>query len=66
MGQNETDGSSYDQVTITSTEGKVRILSRLEFESLPLDERVRVLLSKRLKFFRRGKEVAATEALKPH
>jgi hypothetical protein len=40
-----------------------RRLTRGEFEALPLDQRVRAILSKKLRFYRSGKEVSVREAL---
>jgi hypothetical protein len=40
-----------------------RRLSRAEFEALPLDQRVRAILSKKLRFYRDGREVTVREAL---
>ena len=40
-----------------------RRLTRAEFEALPLDQRVRAILSKKLRFYRGGKEVPVREAL---
>lgn len=57
------DGSGYDRVELAASNGHVRRLSRGEFESLPLDERVRAILGKQLKFFRNGKEVTMRDAL---
>jgi hypothetical protein len=57
------DGNGYDRVEIGLPTGEVRKLSRYEWESLPLDQRVRAILSKQLKFFRGPKEVTMKEAL---
>ena len=57
-------GGPFDQVLLSSIDGSVRPLTRTQFEALPLDERVRSLLQKRLKFFRRGVEIPLSEALK--
>ena len=54
----------FDQVALTGVTGDVRRLTRTEFESLPLDERVRSVLQKRVKFFRAGEEIPVGEALK--
>jgi hypothetical protein len=56
----------YDQVTVSDGNGGLRRLSRAQFEALPLDERVRSILQKRLKFYRQGSEIPVGEALKNH
>jgi hypothetical protein len=38
-------------------------MTRREFEALPLDQRVRAILSKKLRFFRGEQEVAMRDAL---
>jgi hypothetical protein len=43
--------------------GLPRRLTRAEFEALPLDQRVRAILSKQLKFYLGNKEVPIREAL---
>jgi hypothetical protein len=62
----DSDHGPYDQVTVTNVDGEARRLTRVEFESLPLDQRVRTVLQKRIKFFRRGKEIPVREALRDH
>ncbi len=64
MADAETIDGPYDQVAVTAASGDVRRLTRSEFESLPLDERVRSVLQKRIKFYRRGREIPVREALK--
>lgn len=61
----EAGAGPYDQVVL-SVNGSSKKLSRAEFEALPLDERVRSVLQKRLKFFRRGVEIPVREALKSY
>jgi hypothetical protein len=55
----------YDQVLIHGAGGEKK-LTRAEFEALPLDERVRSVLQRRLKFFRRGVEIPVRDALKSY
>jgi hypothetical protein len=56
---------SYDRVEMPPANGVglPRQLSRSEFESLPLDQRVRAILGKKLKFFRGKQEITIREAL---
>lgn len=57
----------YDQVAVTAANGDpARQLTRKQFEALPLDERVRLILGKRLKFYRATKEIPIGEALKTY
>jgi hypothetical protein len=57
------DGSGYDRVELSLPTGEVCRLSRYEFEALPLDQRVRAILSKQIKFFRGSKQITMKEAL---
>jgi hypothetical protein len=54
----------YDRAVVELASGERRVLSPAEFQSLPLNERVSVLLHKRVKFFRGEVEVSARDALK--
>ncbi len=55
----------WDRVEMPNPNGSglPRRLTRAEFEALPLDQRVRAILSKQLKFFRGDKEIPIREAL---
>jgi hypothetical protein len=53
----------FDRAIISLPSGEQRSLTRREFEALPLDERVRAILSRSLKFYRSDKEVTMKEAL---
>ena len=57
--------SGYDRVDLPNPNGSglPRRLTRAEFEALPLDQRIRHILSKKLKFYLDGKEVPARQAL---
>lgn len=54
----------YDRVKVPGEGGQFRILSRTEFENLPLNERVKHLLGGKLVFFRDGAEIPARDALR--
>lgn len=54
----------FDRVVLTTDDGKVHDLTRGQFERLPLDERVRAVLRKQLKFYCRGAEMPMRDALK--
>jgi hypothetical protein len=56
---------SYDRVEMPAPNGVglPRRLTRTEFEALPLDQRVRAILGKQLKFFRGKLEITIREAL---
>jgi hypothetical protein len=49
---------------VPSDNGQVRSLTRAQFESLPLGERVSLLMAGKMKFFREGQPVSAREALR--
>lgn len=57
-------GSGYDAATIVDADGTRRSLSRPQYERLPLPERIRLVLSGRVEFFRGGVSVPPNEALK--
>jgi hypothetical protein len=59
-------GSSgpYDTMSFPGPGGAARTLSRSEFEKLPLLERVRLLSSGELRFFRGGEEVSSRDAIR--
>ena len=59
-----TPDSGYDQIGIPGEGGEVRFLTRLQFESLPLAERVSLLMGGKLQFFRDGQPITAREALR--
>ena len=54
----------YDQVVVPSSAGGTRTLSRREFESLPLRERVQFLMEGSAQFFSRGVAISARTAMK--
>ena len=56
--------SGYDTASVQDTDGKRRSLSRLQYEKLPLAERIRMVLQGRVEFFRDGVAVPANEALR--
>ncbi len=53
----------FDRVDLKSADGEWQRLTRLEFEKLPLDRRVRAILGKQLRFFRNDQEIPMREAL---
>ena len=54
----------YDQVVVPAPGGGTRSLSRKQFEALPLRERVSFLIEGTAQFFRDGRPIAATEAMR--
>jgi hypothetical protein len=54
----------YDALAIPNGNGEFHHITRAAFEELPLAERVRLLLGGRLRFFRKGAEITAREALR--
>jgi hypothetical protein len=57
-------GGGYDRLAIPRPNGDLEYLTRAEFETLPLGDRVRLLMGGTLKFFRDGQEVPARQALR--
>jgi hypothetical protein len=54
--------ASFDRVVLSGSEGK-RELTRSEFEALPLDKRVQIILQEKPRFYRGDQEVSPREAL---
>jgi hypothetical protein len=54
----------FDSVTVQSENGQARALTRDEFYRIPLEQRVRMLCKGMVKFFREGRSIPATEAMK--
>ena len=57
-------GTGYDSATVIEADGTRRSLSRPQYERLPLAERIRLVLSGRVEFYRGGVVVPPNEALK--
>jgi hypothetical protein len=57
------DDRGFDRVEVGAEPGEVKRLTRREFEALPLDQRVRAILSKQLRFYRGDREIPMREAL---
>jgi len=49
---------------VAAADGRVKLLSPREFEALPLEERIHVLVRGTARFFRGDEEIASGEALK--
>jgi hypothetical protein len=60
--------AGYDRVELPNPAGAglPRTLTRTEWEALPLDQRIRAILSKKLRFFRGSAEISVREALEGH
>ena len=54
----------YDEVSAPGPGGEPQRMSRQQFESLPLESRVRLLVQGTLRFYRAGEEIPATEAMR--
>jgi hypothetical protein len=57
------NGRGFDRVDLKSADGQWQRMTRHEFESLPLDRRVRAILGKQLRFYRGDAEITMREAL---
>ena len=55
---------SFDRVVVVGVDGLEREYSVEEFLTLPIHDRVRQILERRLRFYLRGDVVDQTEALK--
>ena len=54
----------YDTIAFPDPQGQLKKLTRVEFEKLPLIDRVRLLSGGQLRFFQGSQEVAAAAAMK--
>jgi hypothetical protein len=63
MSWSKTGNGGFDRVDLTAEDGQWQRLTRLEFEKLPLDRRVRAILGKQLRFYRGDQEIPMREAL---
>jgi hypothetical protein len=56
--------AKYDEVSAPGPGGEAQRMTRQQFESLPLESRVRLLVQGTLRFYRDGQEIPATEAMR--
>ena len=56
-------GRGFDRVDLKTLDGQWQRMTRVEFERMPLDKRVRAILGKQLRFFRGDQEITMREAL---
>jgi hypothetical protein len=56
--------SGYDRVGVPDGNGTVKMMTRSQFEDLPLGDRVKLLMGGRLEFFRGDQKLTAREALR--
>lgn len=54
----------YDEVAAPGPDGQAERMSKQQFESLPLENRVRLLVQGTLRFYRNGNEVPPSEAMR--
>jgi hypothetical protein len=54
---------AFDRVEVSEEDGQKRMLDREGFHALKLDQRVRYILGKRLRFYLNDKEVPLKDAL---
>lgn len=53
----------YDQVGLRKRGGGYNLISRTEFEAMPLRERVRLIMEDQVAFLQDGRIISAREAL---
>jgi hypothetical protein len=56
--------ASYDKLEVVTESGETRWMTREHFEALPLVDRVRLLASGGLSFYREGCKVSSLEAMR--
>jgi hypothetical protein len=59
-----TGKGGYDRIGVPNGAGAVKLMTKGDFENLPLADRVRLLMGGTLQFFRDGQQVTAREALR--
>ena len=59
-----TETAGFDEARLADADGRVSKWNLEQFRGLPLLDRVRLLAGGNLRFFRKGLEVPAREALK--
>ena len=57
-------GTGYDQVVVPAVEGGTQALSRKQFESLPLRQRVSYLIEGTAQFFMNGLPISPRDAMR--
>jgi hypothetical protein len=57
------NGIRFEEARVERVPGQWSTMSPSEFQTIPLPERVQLLLKKRIKFFAKGIEVKALDAL---
>ena len=63
-GPSSTPPAPYDEVIAPGPDGELKRMSKREFESLPLENRVRLLVQGTLRFSRNGQEIPPSEAMR--
>jgi hypothetical protein len=56
---------AYDRLEVVNEKGETISMTREHFEKLPLVDRVRLLASGGLSFYREGSKVSSVEAMRP-
>lgn len=54
----------YDEVSAPGPDGESQRLSKQQFEKLPLENRIRLLVQGTLRFYRGGEEIPPSEAMR--
>jgi hypothetical protein len=57
-------GGGFDRVGIPDANGSLKIVTKAEFENLPLGDRVKLLMSGTLHFYRGQERLSARDALR--
>lgn len=53
----------FDTAQLVLPSGEIQLMTREEFDAMPIDQRIRALLNKKLKFYKGGVQVASKDAL---
>jgi hypothetical protein len=64
FGSDELDASArFDRVRVHDPDGSSRELTGAQFDALPFDQRIRILLSGKPRFWLKGKELSMRDAI---
>ena len=56
--------STYDRAELEDEKGNKKKVSRTEFLNLPIDQRIRSILTKKVKFFLGEQEISSRDAMR--
>lgn len=55
---------NFDKVTINAVDGREKSVTAAEFMAIPLGERIELMTTSRVNFFRDGQQISALDAVR--